>query len=388
MRFPKNIRIEIVKTHDEFEIGLKPKKYQKKQSSSNSKLYFPKTKKSFSKSHVSKNYFNSLNASPIKQNCSVIAKYRNDKESHLKNLEYIQKEGKSIDGDKPLLYGSENSEEEYKKNITDKNWRIILSPQSNKVDLNVLTDEFIKKLEEETGYKFTWIAANHYDTDNPHTHILINGTDKNGRDVRFLPREKVSQLFRTYAQNICTDMLGYRTSDDIKKDYDRMVDKNYFTKLDRALEKFLNNTTELTMDYLKSEQNENLTKRLSYLSKIGLCKYKKEKQIYSFVPEWKEELRTLAKFNTYYDGKKYSGVSSDKYSLYEMKNNDPVEGELKKIYTMQKDSNNFAVVIKTKDGRGLYVPLNFYPKGCRTGDYIKISNNGKKTYINNYNRKK
>ena len=60
MRFPKNIRIEIVKTHDEFEIGLKPKKYQKRQSSSNSKLYFPKTKKSFSKSHVSKNYFNSL----------------------------------------------------------------------------------------------------------------------------------------------------------------------------------------------------------------------------------------------------------------------------------------------------------------------------------------
>lgn len=58
-----------------------------------------------------------------------------------------------------------------------------------------------------------------------------------------------------------------------------------------------------------------------------------------------------------------------------------------KIYTMQKDSNNFAVVLKTREGKGLYVPLNFYPEGCFTGDDIKIETRNKKTYINNFNRR-
>jgi type IV secretory pathway VirD2 relaxase len=32
-----------------------------------------------------------------------------------------------------------------------------------------------------TGYSFHWMAATHTDTEHPHAHLLINGTDKNGR---------------------------------------------------------------------------------------------------------------------------------------------------------------------------------------------------------------
>lgn len=387
MKVPKNIIIRTVNTHDEIEIGLKPKIFQKKQKSTYvSTLFHNHSSHSSSSSH-SKTSKSTLNTG-VKQNCSVIAKYRNDKAGHLKNLEYIRKEGKGRDGEEPELYGSEENEEMYKNQAADKNWRIILSPQSNNIDLTALTKTFIEKLEEETGYKFTWVAANHYDTDNFHTHILINGIDKNGKEVRFLPRNKVSNLMRMYAQNICTDMIGYRSQNEIEKDYEKMTTKNYFTKLDRTLEEYCDEYGIVSRKYLDSKRQINLTDRLIYLEKIGLAQYMKTQGTYHLKKEWKDELKLLGKYNTFYDGRKYSGVSADKYSLYENKGNESIEGEIRKIYTMQKDSNNFAVVLKTKDGRGLYVPLNFYPEGCRTGDFVKITNNGKKTYINNFNRKK
>lgn len=385
MKFPKTIRINTVNTHDDIEIGLKPKKFQRKQKSTNiSSLYHHSSHSTKSHTGISR----ISTGTGIKQDCTVIAKYRDTMKSHYRNLDYIQKEGKGKDGEKPEVYGSEENQEMYKSQMDDLSWRIILAPQSNSIDLHALTRTFIEKLEEETGYKFTWCAANHYDTDNWHTHILINGKDKNGKKVRFIPREKVKHLMRMYAQNICTDMIGERKASDIEKDYEKMETKNYYTKLDRTLDEYADEYGFLSRNYLSSKRQINLANRLQYLKKIGLAEYHKEKGTYSLKNGWKDELKILGKYNSFYDGKVYSGVPADKYSLYELKGNENIEGEIKKIYTMQKDSNNFAIVLKTKDGRGLYVPLNFYPEGCRTGDFVKISNNGKKTYINNYNRSK
>ena len=383
----RNITMNIIETHDDIDIGLKPRRFQKKQSSTAPKgtLYIPKThgKKNNTKISITKAKKNSS----LLQNCSIIAKYRSDKNGHFKNLEYIQKEGKALNGEKPELYGSEENEEEYKNKAVDKNWRIIISPQQNNIDLKTLTKSFIEKIEFETGYKFTWIAANHYDTDNFHTHLLINGIDKKGRDVKFLPREKVSQLFRQYAQTICTQMVGYRTPRDIDNDFNRMERKNYLTKLDKTLISFINNNR-LNRGYLKSKRYVNLTNRLRYLEEIGLCEYKKEIGSYLFKDGWIEQLKLLGKYNTFYEGFKYADCSADKYFLHEPKKDGPVTGEIKKIFTMQKNSNNFAVVLKTKDDRGVYVPLTFYPENCYTGDIIKIETKNQKTYINNYNRKK
>lgn len=382
----KNITLNSVEAHDDIQLGLRPRKYQKKQSSKsvNTKpkhfLSVPSKKTVKVKQHPSNNQ------SKVFQNTSVIAKYRNDKAGHMKNLEYIHKEGKSIDGGKPELYGSEINEDEYKKLAVEKNWRIIISPQQNNIDLKAMTETFIEKLEFETGYKFTWIAANHYDTDNFHTHLLINGKDKNGKDVLFLPREKVKQLFRMYTNKICTQMVGYRKESDIEKDYENMERKNYLTKLDKIILPLINNNI-LSRSYLTGKRQVNLNNRLKYLEEIGLCEFKKDIGTYIFKENWNDELITLGKYNTFYDGFKYAECGSDRYSLYKPEMG-TVSGQIKKIYTMQKNSNNFAVVIKTEDGKGFYIPLNFYPENCYTGDKIKIETKNKYTLINNYSRKK
>lgn len=321
-----------------------------------------------------------------RQFCTVITKFKKTKVEHFKNLEYIQKEGKSLDGDKPKLYGSD-SEEKYIENMDELSWRIILSPDSNKIDLSYFAKTFIKKLESETGYQFNWIAANHYDTRKHHTHIIINGIDKNGKQVRFLPKEYIKNMMREHARNICTSMIGKRTLDDIEEKKVEAINKNYFTMLDKKLQNYITNNN-LTKIYLRDKDEHLLNKRIDYLIELGLCKYDKSTQITTFSNNWIEILKTLGKYNTFLDGFNYAKCSRDKYTLHNIKQDGIIEGEILKKYTMQKDSNNFALVLKKDDGSVSYVPLNFYPKNCFVGDKIRIEHKGEfNTNIQNFSKK-
>ena len=87
----------------------------------------------------------------------------------------------TIEGEKPLLQGNEN---EYRDNMSDLNYRIIISPESKDVDLSLLAKKLVTRLETETGFKFYWLSAEHHNTDSPHVHIAINGLDRNGKKVR------------------------------------------------------------------------------------------------------------------------------------------------------------------------------------------------------------
>jgi len=112
-----------------------------------------------------------------RQKCTVKVHFSKSGEAHRKQLEeYLVREGTDIDGSRAKLYGT--NPEEYRENMVDKNFRIILSPQSDKINLKNMTEQFVKKLEQQTGYTFYWQAANHYNTAHPHAHILINGKDK------------------------------------------------------------------------------------------------------------------------------------------------------------------------------------------------------------------
>jgi type IV secretory pathway VirD2 relaxase len=38
-------------------------------------------------------------------------------------------------------------------------------------------------MERDLGTKLDWIAVDHYNTDNPHVHLLIRGKAEDGRDL-------------------------------------------------------------------------------------------------------------------------------------------------------------------------------------------------------------
>lgn len=319
-----------------------------------------------------------------KRSCTTIVSYRESKALHMKNFEYIQREGKGEDGETPELYGS-LSKEEYEEQMSDMSWRIILSPDTNDINLEHMTKAFIEKLEAHTGYKFKWIAANHYDTAKHHTHILIDGNDKHGRQVRFQPPTLVKNLMREYARDICTTLAGPLTeSEEIKRLADS-TEKNYFTQLDKTIKEYLSGTT-VKKSYMTNKNERYMTKRLDYLVKLGLATYSKKDMSYTIAENWEEELRKLGRYNTYLDGFNWAGCSKENYYLHDPKKDGDIQGEVIRRYTMQKDSNNFAILLRQNDGKVAYVPLNFFPTNCLPGDKISITNKDKKTLINNNTR--
>src|SRR5258708_29654763 len=107
-----------------------------------------------------------------------------------KHLRYIERDGVTRDGDRGQLYGAHtdhaDAEEFEARGKDDRHqFRVIVSPEdaSDLEDLKSFTREFMGQMERDLGTKLEWVAVDHWDTDDPHTHIVVRGKDEHGRDL-------------------------------------------------------------------------------------------------------------------------------------------------------------------------------------------------------------
>jgi len=114
-------------------------------------------------------------------------------------------------------------------------WKLIVSPEfGDRVDLSRLARELITQMEKDLGTKLEWVAAEHYNTEHPHVHVVIRGVRDSGEVLR-LSREYVQQGIRAIAADLCTRQLGYRTELDGVEAERREVSEKRFTSIDRRL---------------------------------------------------------------------------------------------------------------------------------------------------------
>ncbi|GBU28281.1 hypothetical protein R84B8_01839 [Treponema sp. R8-4-B8] len=308
-----------------------------------------------------------------RQKCVAKMQYSKSGEAHRKQLEeYLVREGTDIDGSRAKLYGTDL--DEYRQNMTDKNFRIFLSPQSDKIDLKDLTEKFINKLEQQTGYSFYWQAANHYNTAHPHAHILINGKDKNGKEVE-IPRDVVKTFMREYARDICTSQIGYRTSQEIAIEKEKELEAPRFTKLDQTIKELGGETGKVYSNQIYSDRQRILT-RLENLRKLGMCSY--DKGVYHFSKQWEENLRANARYNTFLAARsELKFADPSKLKVYTGEHG-TISGKITKIYRLEDDaSDNHAVVIESLDGKeAFFVPLFKAPE-MLTGKSKPLLEDGK-----------
>jgi len=308
-----------------------------------------------------------------RQKCTVKVHNSRSKEAHLYQLkEYLVKEGKGIDGGKPELYGTDL--EEYQNNMVDTNFRIILSPQSDKIDLKDMTEKFVKTLEQQTGYSFYWQAANHYDTPHPHAHLLINGKDKNGKEITKFPPDFVKTFMREYARNICTAQIGHRTASEIAIEKEKELEASRFTRLDEKLKEMSGETFKIIPNYIYSDRQRVLT-RLENLRKLGMCTY--ENGAYNLSPQWEDNLRANARYNTFLKARsELKQTDPSKLKVYTGEHG-TITGKVTKIFSPEDDfSNNHAVIVECPDGKAYFVPLfkkpEFNGSKVANGDKSKI----------------
>ena len=100
--------------------------------------------------------------------------------------------------------------------------------------LRTVTRELMADAERDLGTTLDWIAVDHWNTDNPHVHILIHGRADDGKDL-VISRAYISRGFRERAAERVTLELGPRSEREVRSALEREVEAERWTNLDRAL---------------------------------------------------------------------------------------------------------------------------------------------------------
>jgi len=115
-------------------------------------------------------------------------------------------------------------------------FRFIVSPDDapEMTDLRAFARELVADMERDLGTKLDWIAVDHYNTDNPHVHLLIRGKAEDGRDL-VISRDYISRGIRARAQDRLTVELGPKPEHEIRSALERQVEADRWTQLDAVL---------------------------------------------------------------------------------------------------------------------------------------------------------
>ncbi len=165
--------------------------------------------------------------------------------SALRHVSYVGRESASLDGQRGVFYDAMREGLNARQIVTaweqDRHhFRLIVSAENagDLPDTNKYIRTVMARVERDLGTSLQWLAVNHYNTDNPHTHILCRGIKQDGTDL-VIPRQYVSYGIRRRAEEAATEILGPRSAEDIRREQDSQIEAERFTALDRMIERHL-----------------------------------------------------------------------------------------------------------------------------------------------------
>ena len=157
------------------------------------------------------------------------------------HLRYIQRDSVTREGEPGRAYSSgqdvaDAGAFEARMEGDRHEFRFIVSPEdAGEIgDLKGYTRDLMARMEVDLGSKLDWVAVDHWDTDNPHTHVVLRGVDDTGRDL-VIARDYIGHGLRNRASELATDMLGPQTELERRERMSREVGQERWTGIDRQL---------------------------------------------------------------------------------------------------------------------------------------------------------
>ena len=158
-----------------------------------------------------------------------------------KHVAYLKREGVTRDGEDARMFDAASDIADAKafaERCEDDrhHFRFTVSPEdaTHMADLHAFTRELMTDAERDLGTKLDWIAVDHWNTDNPHIHVLVRGRADDGKDL-IISRDYISHGFRQRAAERVTLELGPRSEQEIRSGLEREVEAERWTTLDRSL---------------------------------------------------------------------------------------------------------------------------------------------------------
>ncbi len=157
------------------------------------------------------------------------------------HMRYIQRDGVTREGLPGELYGPAtdraDGDDFLKRTAGDRHqFRFIVSAEDGAEypDLKPYVRRLMTQVEQDLGTKLDWVAVDHFNTERPHTHIVLRGMDDRG-DNLVIAREYISHGLRERASELVTLDLGPRTDREIEDRLRHDVDQERLTAIDRRL---------------------------------------------------------------------------------------------------------------------------------------------------------
>jgi type IV secretory pathway VirD2 relaxase len=158
-----------------------------------------------------------------------------------KHVAYLKRDGVTRDGADARMFDAASDDADAKafaeRCEEDRHhFRFTVSPEDagRMADLQAFTRELMKDAERDLGTQLDWVAVDHWNTDNPHIHVLVRGRADDGLDL-VISRDYVSHGFRSRAAERVTLELGPRSEQEIRAALENEVGADRWTSLDRSL---------------------------------------------------------------------------------------------------------------------------------------------------------
>jgi hypothetical protein len=314
------------------------------------------------------------------QNCVVKCRIGKDMAAHRKFLnEYMPQKNKDGVEEKPELFSAgvvgEEDFKRYEEKMAGRHFKFVISPENQRVDNEALARTLAKRMEAAAGRKFSWLAVVHKDTAHKHVHLLVNGADAEGEDLRF-SRDFIKRGMREMARRICTEMVGARSRREVEAERSGLYKRRGYCRLDEELSAYERGIASEGGRW-GGEVGETfdvvLRRRLERLVEMGLAERKAAggpagRRAYLMEKGWRETLKAAGRYNSFLRARVEEGFS--KLELYG-RNSGAVSGKVRRVYVMNDEENwNHAVVIENC-GKAWYVPLYCEPERGLLGKEVR-----------------
>jgi type IV secretory pathway VirD2 relaxase len=158
-----------------------------------------------------------------------------------RHIAYLERDGVTRDGRDASLFDARSDQADGDGFATrcgdDRHhFRFIVSPEDGAelADLRAFTRELMDDAARDLGTRLDWVAVDHWNTDNPHVHVLVRGVAADGADL-VIDRGYIAHGLRDRAEARATLELGPRSAREIDQSLAREVEAERWTSLDRSL---------------------------------------------------------------------------------------------------------------------------------------------------------
>ncbi|RIV48306.1 relaxase/mobilization nuclease and DUF3363 domain-containing protein [Burkholderia pseudomallei] len=197
------------------------------------------------------------------------------------HLRYIEREGVNRQGGAGHAYGATTDDADLdafkERGAGDRHqFRFIVSPEDAEQfdDLRTYTRHLMARMEADLGTRLEWVAVDHWNTDNPHTHVVLRGKDDTGKDL-IISRDYIAEGMRRRASELATEWLGPRTELEMQRAMLREVEQERWTGLDRTLQREAGDDRLVRVERFAEprlqRQRQMLIGRLQHLQRMGLA---------------------------------------------------------------------------------------------------------------------